>query len=302
VLCHTSHHLRSYPHAPLAVGVYIAVARLALTESGAVPLSAADLVAWSGEAHSRASVIRRMRLLLEAGWLVDERGGNTKLRLLPTWGHARDGRSRPWRLCDPHLGRPTEVQVRRVPLDLLDIYIGRLDPQPGRRAAVVTRYFDRPLIDLAELGAYAVALAADVRPTPRLFALGLADSSAPQAPATLSSLLAASDAGTLHLSVDGITTLIRPSAFGRRRLATHAEDGSSSCEAPSGSSSESQGESPSGSRSESRSESPSGSLSASHSDSASKSGSEAPSDSVPTLHILPPRRAPRSPIPVVREQ
>lgn len=298
--------LRSYPHDPLAVGVYIAVARYAITESGAVPLSAADLVAWSGDAHSRASVMRRMRVLLDAGWLLDERGGNTKLRLLPTWGQARDGRSRPWRLCDPQLGRPAEVQVRRVPLDLLDVYIGRLDPQPGRRAAIVTRYFDRPLIDLADLGAYAVALAADVRPTQRLFALGLADSSGPQTPATLFSLLAASEAGTLHITVAGVTTLIRPSTFGRRRLATHAEDASSSCEAPSGSRSESQSESPSGSRSESPSASPSesrsGSLSASRSDPASASGSEAPSDSAPTLLILPPRRAPRSPIPVVREQ
>jgi hypothetical protein len=282
--------LRSYPHDPLGVGVYIVVARYAITASGAVPLSAADLVAWSGEAHSRASVIRRMRSLIDAGWLIDERSGNTKLRLLPTWGHARDGRSRPWRLRDPQLGRPAEIQVRRVPLDLLDVYIGRLDPQPGRRAAVVTRYFDRPLIDLADLGAYAIALAADVRPTERLLGLSLADSSGPLTPATLSSLLTASEASTLRLTVGGVTTLIRPSAFGRRRLATHAEEGSSSCEAPSGS------------RSESQSESPSDSPSASRSNSVSESGSEAPSDSAPILLILPSRRASRSPMPGVREQ
>ena len=40
-----------YAHDPLAVGVSVAIARLTQAAKDAVPLAAADLVAWMGSAH-----------------------------------------------------------------------------------------------------------------------------------------------------------------------------------------------------------------------------------------------------------
>jgi hypothetical protein len=240
--------LRSYVCDPLAVGIYIAVARCALAERATAPLSANDLVAWTGGAHHRAALMRRIQRLIADGWLIVAREQTVKHRLLPTWGsHC------PWQLNDPKFGKPSDVRIRRVPLDLLDSYLGRCDPQPGRRPALITRYFDQPLIDLADLGAYAIAAIATVEPSQRLQQLGLLCDGEQQALLSLDDLLAAGAAGGLRMTDEGVTSIIRLSTFGWRRLRQIPDDTDGEPDLQSGS--------PSGSGSGSRSRSVSGSLS-----------------------------------------
>ncbi|MEI7768712.1 MAG: hypothetical protein WCI67_01925, partial [Chloroflexales bacterium] len=65
--------LRAYAHDPLAVGVYLAVARSALALQAPAPLSPADLAAWGSGARTRdLTLMRRIRSLTDAGWLIAE--------------------------------------------------------------------------------------------------------------------------------------------------------------------------------------------------------------------------------------
>ena len=121
--------------------MYLAVARCALALQAPAPLSPADLAAWGGGERTRdLALMRRIRSLTDAGWLIAEPGRAVKLRLRPSWGQDADGVAQPWQLDDAQLGKPEGLRVRRVPLELLDSYLGRIDPQPGRRPALVTRY------------------------------------------------------------------------------------------------------------------------------------------------------------------
>jgi hypothetical protein len=199
--------LRAFAHDPLAVGVYLAVARCALSTRGPIPLSPADISDWFTGTRTRDSaILRRVRTLIDTGWLIAKHGQAIKLRLLPAWAS-----DQPWNLDAPQVGKPTGVRVRRVPLDLFDSYVGRIDPQPGRRAALITRYIDRPLLDLTDLGTYALASLTTITPTPRLMTLGLCDTAGvPLPPQLLTTLLAEvaagrvrDDAGPVVLSTQG---------------------------------------------------------------------------------------------------
>jgi hypothetical protein len=199
--------LRAFAHDPLAVGVYLAVARCALSTRGPIPLSPADMSDWfTGTRTRNGAILRRIRTLVATGWLIAEHGQAIKLRLLPAWAP-----DQPWNPDAPQVGKPTGVRVRRVPLDLLDSYVGRIDPQPGRRAALITRYIDRPLLDLTDLGTYALAALTTITPTPRLMLLGLCDTAgAPLPPQPLMMLLmevaagrVRDDAGPVALSTQG---------------------------------------------------------------------------------------------------
>ena len=180
--------------------MYLAVARCALALQAPAPLSPADLAAWGGGERTRdLALMRRIRSLTDAGWLIAEPGRAVKLRLRPSWGQDADGVAQPWQLDDAQLGKPEGLRVRRVPLELLDSYLGRIDPQPGRRPALVTRYFDRPLLGFADLGVYAITQITAIAPTAPLLALGLLDAAGPQPPPPLADLLIAASAGQLHL-------------------------------------------------------------------------------------------------------
>lgn len=247
--------LRQFVHDPLAVGVYLAVARCALAERGPAPLSANDLAAWSGNHHSRAAIMRRIQQLIATGWLLARREQTVKLRLLPTWGNHG------WQFNDLRLGKPADVHTRRVPLDLLDSYLGRCDAQPGRRPALITRYFDQPLLDLVDIGTYAIATIAEIMPTERLWQFGLLRDGEPHVPQNLDDLLTTVADGHVRCGEQGVQATIRLSTFGWRKLRRSSDgdlsDDERDCQSRSAS------ESPSGSPSGSRSGSPSRSASGS---------------------------------------
>jgi hypothetical protein len=206
----------SFAHDLLAVGVYTAIARLAMAAKGAIPLAARDLAAWMGSDREadRVAIMRRIAKLEERGWLMIMRTRASKHRLLPTWGRDRMGTIWPWRFDQLDSNRPAHVRGRRVPLGLLDTYVGRLDPQPGQGHALMSRYFNRPLLDLTDIGIYVIGLRAEVAPTPRLRHLGLHTVAGVTAPADTQSLMELATAGelttlegdsiaTVHLSVQG---------------------------------------------------------------------------------------------------
>lgn len=83
---------------PLAIGVYVAIARLVVAAKGAVPLAARDLAAWMGsnrEADRVAIMCRIVKLTID-GWLWIERTVAAKHCLLPIWGYDHQGSTRPW--------------------------------------------------------------------------------------------------------------------------------------------------------------------------------------------------------------
>ncbi|MEN9937183.1 MAG: hypothetical protein RLZZ387_3762, partial [Chloroflexota bacterium] len=194
--------LTQFAHDPAAVGIWVAVARLALARRGPVPLSRADLIAFFGGALTEGGVKRRLAALALAGWLVARHpapGG--KQELLPGWGLAAGGQARPWTWDCHDGGRPAHLRVVRVHCDVIDRLIGRLDPKAGRLPAVITRYFTAPLLAPADLGAYALAWhVTTTAPTPRLQALGLlgAAGDTPRAPRPLRELLQAAADGRLR--------------------------------------------------------------------------------------------------------
>ncbi|MBX0331246.1 hypothetical protein K2Z83_26715 [Oscillochloris sp. ZM17-4] len=218
--------LRAFAHDPLAVGVYLGVARCAIAYQAAAPLSPADLAAWgSGERTRDLALMRRIRRLTDDGWLVAEPGRAVKLRLLPTWGDE----STPWQLDDGQLGKPDGLRTRRVPLDLLDTYLGRIDPQSGRTPALITRYFDRPLIGLVDIGVYAISQITTITPTKALLALGLLGEDGPQPPQPLADLLATTADGQLPIGDATGDSTIRLSIQGRYRLGARNGSPNGSC-------------------------------------------------------------------------
>ena len=185
---------------PLAVGVWIIIGRLNKQQRGGVPLSAADLATYMGfpkdhKAHRplRASVMRAIDRLHTLGWFQIGRSTGTKHTLLCTWGQCH----RPWDFSQPSTGRPAHVRGVQVPIALCDLYIGSITPQTGREAAQVRRYFTQPLLDLKDIGTYALIRYVIVAPTPRLRHLRLADSQGVYAPLALNELQARLNNGQL---------------------------------------------------------------------------------------------------------
>ena len=127
--------ITAFAHDPLAVGVYVAVARLAMAAKAAVPLAARDLAIWMGSDRDadRVAIMRRIVKLEARGWLMITRTMAAKHRLLPTWGRDQTGAVRPWCFDIPDSGRPQHLRGRRVPIGLLDDYLGRLEPQMLRK-------------------------------------------------------------------------------------------------------------------------------------------------------------------------
>jgi hypothetical protein len=210
----------AFAHDPLAIGVYTAIARLAIAAKDAVPLAARDLAAWMGSDREadRAAIMRRIVRLEERGWLMITRTRASKHHLLPTWGRDRTGIVRPWRLDQQDSNRPAHVRGRRVPLGLLDTYVGRLDPKPGQDHALVSRYFTRPLLDLTDMGVYVVGLRAEVAPTPRLLHLGLHALAGVTLPADEQSLMELAAAGQLSTLVADVIVGVGLSFQGQGRL------------------------------------------------------------------------------------
>jgi hypothetical protein len=211
----------AFAHDPLAIGIYVAIARLVTAAKQAVPVAARDLALWMGRDRDadRATVMRRIVKLAEAGWLSVERSTSNKHRLLPTWGLDISGEPRLWRFDASEHCKPEHVRGRRVPLALLDTYLGRLDTQPGHTPAVISRYFTRPLLDLTDIGVYTIALRAEVTTTARLQHLGLVGSVENRLLSTPEELLHQAVQGSLT-TYDGATEIrVFPSPLGYARLA-----------------------------------------------------------------------------------
>src|SRR5262249_27485770 len=150
----------------------------------------------------RAAMMRRIVKLAEDGWLCVERTVAAKHRLLPTWGGDQGGAVRPWRFDAADSGRPSHLRGRRLPIALLDNYLGRLDPRPGHGRALISRYFSRPLLNLVDIGVYTIGLRAEVAPTPRLRHLELHNTAGMLPPPDSQSLLSLAAEGALT-TLDG---------------------------------------------------------------------------------------------------
>lgn len=172
---------------PLAVAIYLCIARAFLVRQAPVPLSAADVQAYDAAATlSRGAVTRALDRLAGGGWIISHTRPGHKSAYLPAWGrHA--GAPVPWAMDTPALGRPRAVKTLRLPAVLLDVCLGRLTPH-ARHPAIVTRYLTRPALTLSDVGAYTLCLADAGAPTDGLARLGLADEAGvlpPPDPATL---------------------------------------------------------------------------------------------------------------------
>jgi hypothetical protein len=214
----------AFAHDPLTVGVYVAIARLSLAARGAVPLAARDLVRWMGSDRDadRAAIMRRIVKLEKDGFLIAERAVATKHRLTPTWGRDQAGTARPWRFEEVDTGRPSFLRGRRVPLALLDDYLGRLDPQSGQGRALISRYLTRPLLDLTDIGVYTIGLRAEIAPTSRLLHFGLCSEAGMLPPLDNHSLLALAATGQLTTLVGDMMVGVRLSVQGHTRLGAAA--------------------------------------------------------------------------------
>lgn len=192
---------------PVAVGAYALVARLFRATKAAVPLSPADLRALD-PGLSYGAATRALQRLVAGDFLIATRRPGHKSAYLPTWGAVR-GEPRPWELAAPCLGRPRHVREVRLPQRLIDTCLGRLDPHP-QHPGRVTRYTTTPLLGLADIGSYGLALAGLPAVSPTLCALGLLADGAAVAPPDDASILAVAsqrrlwDAGSpLALSATG---------------------------------------------------------------------------------------------------
>ena len=157
----------------LAIGLYLLVARLYLVSHAPIPLSRADVLAFDPSLKTGA-IKRAFDRLIAGGWLiVSSEASSPKHHYTPSWG-AIGGTVRPWSLQAPALGRPRHLEAVRVNRELLDVGLGRLAPHP-RHAAEIARYLVAPALSLADLGAYALAIAGLGHATPTLYTLGLVE-------------------------------------------------------------------------------------------------------------------------------
>ena len=212
--------ISAFAHDALAVGIYVAIARLAMAAKGVVPLAARDLVAWMGsdQDSDRVAIMRRIIKLEQRGWLSITRTATGKHQLLPTWGRDQSGMPRPWRFDQDDCGRPQHIRGRRVPIALLDDFLGRLEPQAGKGRALISRYFTRPLLDMTDIGVYAIGLHVETTPTPRLRHLGLWNSAGMAALPDTEVLLARAAAGNLTTGVEDRPIHVGLSLHGYARL------------------------------------------------------------------------------------
>jgi len=155
---------------PLLVGVYSLVARLFLVAKAPVPLSAADVMRYD-PSLSRGAAQRALSSLVDGGWLITTERAGQKTTYVPTWGRV-NGAPVPWIIGATCLDRPRHVRAVCLDLRLLDLFLGKLTPQP-KRAAIITRYVTAPLLALADVGSYALLLGGLPGATPSLVAWGL---------------------------------------------------------------------------------------------------------------------------------
>ena len=155
---------------PLAVGLYALIARLFLVLQAPLRLSTADVLHYD-PTLSRGAVLRAFERLLAGGWLLAEEQAGHKTAYTPCWGRV-DGGPRPWRSDATALGRPRHLGALALDLRLLDLYMGRLRPHPTR-PALITRYITKPLLNLRDVGAYALTLNSIPTTTPGLEQWGL---------------------------------------------------------------------------------------------------------------------------------
>ena len=187
---------------PLAIGIYLLVARLFLVARAPVPLSRADVLRYDPMLKAGA-VARAFDRLLESGYVLAVGPVRPKRQYLPSWGRVR-GAGVPWRVGEPTLGRPRHLAALRIGRDLLDIGLGRLSPHP-RHPAEIARYLEAPALGLADVGSYALCQGGIGTLPPALTRLGLAGELTP-APLLLRQLaersgLALSEAGRRRLGL-----------------------------------------------------------------------------------------------------
>ncbi|HEU4328895.1 MAG TPA: hypothetical protein VFS21_37505 [Roseiflexaceae bacterium] len=153
-----------------AVGVYALVARLWLRTGAPVALSRKDVTRYDPQMSDGAAV-RALDHLVAAGWLIAVGEGREKRRYTPVWGVV-NGAPVVWERDLERHGRPRHIQRWRVDVALLDVAMGSLQPQPRQRATI-RRYLTTPALGLADVGAYARALAGLPASSPALERLGL---------------------------------------------------------------------------------------------------------------------------------
>lgn len=194
--------------APVALGAYALVARRFRISPAPVPLSAADL-RLIDPALSYGAATRALQRLVAAGYLIPAGDASRKRAYTPAWGTVA-GRPAPWRPDAPCLGRPRHVAALRLDQRILDTCVGRVSPHP-HHPAQVARYTTAPLLGLADVGAFTLALAGLPAPAaPALAAIGLLNPAGAPRPlpddATLLALAsqrAAADPGAPQISPAG---------------------------------------------------------------------------------------------------
>lgn len=155
---------------PLAIGVYLLVARLFLVARAPVPLARADVLRYDPSLKAGA-VARAFDRLIGSGYLLTVGPARPKRQYLPSWGRMR-GASVPWQVGQPGLGRPRHLAALRVGRDLLDVGLGRLSPHL-RHPAEIARYLESPALGLADVGGYALFQGGIGALPPALTCLGL---------------------------------------------------------------------------------------------------------------------------------
>ncbi len=208
----------TYQDRPLVSGVYAGIARLSESAKQAVPVSRADLARWCDASRDDGlgtGCKRAIDDLRNGGYLSQSGGDGRKLHLLPAWGFDRSDQPRRWRFNRPDRARPDGLAFVSIPLILFDAYLGWLTPDSDNPAPIV-RYFDMPLLDLTNIGFYAVCQLGTLCPTPRLIHLGLVDEEGVRPPPSLDELLERAANGTLTTIRDGQVVTVRLSAEGER--------------------------------------------------------------------------------------
>lgn len=182
--CDLAERFRRNPH---IIGIYELVARRYGIDRVAVPLAPSDIVLFD-PTLTIEQARRGLTELVTAGYLVAERCGR-KMAYRPAWGKINK-QTRPWRLDQPQLGRPNHIHCFKVDARLLDIYIGRLRPDP-MFPALVRRYISIPLLTLADVGHYALIKAGLPAHNDRLTQLNLVGGGRAQLPPSPRQIVAA---------------------------------------------------------------------------------------------------------------
>ncbi len=164
--------LLEYRRRPVAIGIYMLIARLYMTYQEPVPLSRNDFHKFDPRT-SIGSVANTCTRLIQQSWLSRTREGGLERSVYhPAWKY-RNGHNRLWKIEHNRVVVPHVVETISISSRVFDDYFGFINIVSFSNYIYHTQ--TEAIISLRDIGDYALSIASIKHPTHILITAGLID-------------------------------------------------------------------------------------------------------------------------------